>query len=742
MNENIFSYLKNSLKLFNVKYKEKHAELKDMINDSITINKIMQKFSITKLPYEIEQLLYVNNDNIFEFITYIEDTLKHTINDLKKDKDTTITIINSKVSLLNEPYITIIYDYLKQNNFIDNFIDYNVVSVLPSTQDIKNTITCNLDVFIPRINQYQAFNLLEKHGIKTGIHCQATGCGKTFIILKYIDYFIKHNTYSNIILFTERVNILADLFNFKKNESIGNIDVLKKWKQLGICDLLNITIINRVTIKKKDWCNLIKNNNNKHQLIVINRAFLTNGENYKTLTSNTKSIFVLHDECHNTTSVQCFKFLSYCKTKNIPIVGFSATPLRTGKNDLNKLKQIYNTSNEDLNLLTNFNMIYAIEKNLILPPRFYWYSLNEDILKKNTLNNITECEIESVFSILREINKQLPYKKIIAWCGKISLAEKWYSVFKEKMGITEFKDFSLYLDTSMNDDNDYIKFKSLKENGILFCAAKHREGSDIPNLDCCIFLDKVKNRGAIPFIQSIGRVLRLNEPKKEYGYIIDYVYNSTNSIEKEYIEKIIGYYLALDNATLSNDIDSKYDKYIQMRELIYIDKDTNEITLKLNDNKTISINLMSFKWDNLMTEFDKTLQLKIKVSSLDNLKYKCSILKTKFGFNTRTDFVKEYNKIKQYHTELNLPDLKDKEYTEIFNTYSWFKLLDIEHEFLTSFQAIKTFLKNNNESLTNCKANWDKWCSKYIQLPPYPNYIDAKFSFNNLEERNNMSIFI
>ena len=26
----------------------------------------------------------------------------------------------------------------------------------------------------------------------------------------------------------------------------------------------------------------------------------------------------------------------------------------------------------------------------------------------------------------------------------------------------------------------------------LFCACKHREGSDIKNLDCCIFLDKEK----------------------------------------------------------------------------------------------------------------------------------------------------------------------------------------------------------------------------------------------------------
>ena len=37
---------------------------------------------------------------------------------------------------------------------------------------------------------------------------------------------------------------------------------------------------------------------------------------------------------------------------------------------------------------------------------------------------------------------------------------------------------------------------------ILFCANKHREGSDIRNLDGCLFLDRVKNRGCIPFNQT------------------------------------------------------------------------------------------------------------------------------------------------------------------------------------------------------------------------------------------------
>ena len=55
---------------------------------------------------------------------------------------------------------------------------------------------------------------------------------------------------------------------------------------------------------------------------------------------------------------------------------------------------------------------------------------------------------------------------------------------------------------------NYKDFKELENNGILFCAMKHREGSDIKNLDTCIFLDGVRDRSELGFIQCLGRVLR------------------------------------------------------------------------------------------------------------------------------------------------------------------------------------------------------------------------------------------
>ena len=123
--------------------------------------------------------------------------------------------------------------------------------------------------------------------------------------------------------------------------------------------------------------------------------------------------------------------------------------------------------------------------------------------------------------ICQKLITKLHYKKIIVWCGLIdlcfNLAELWKNYFN---------DFIISVDTSKECVNK--KFNSLDEyliadkNAILFCACKHREGSDIKNLDGCIFLDKVENRNPKTFVQCIGRVLRKDKQNfKKFGLILD-----------------------------------------------------------------------------------------------------------------------------------------------------------------------------------------------------------------------------
>ena len=80
----------------------------------------------------------------------------------------------------------------------------------------------------------------------------------------------------------------------------------------------------------------------------------------------------------------------------------------------------------------------------------------------------------------------------------------------------------MFVDTSKDLNNEFTEYENIDRNAILFCANKHREGSDIKNLDCCIFLDKVENRTPKTFIQCIGRVLRKDkDKKKKHGLILD-----------------------------------------------------------------------------------------------------------------------------------------------------------------------------------------------------------------------------
>jgi len=200
----------------------------------------------------------------------------------------------------------------------------------------------------------------------------------------YFQYFIylfdcgkidtkKFKENSKIILFTERVNILQDMFDFTKNNITPNKKKIQHWKNIGVGDLTHFKIINCVTKKDRNWYTYL--NNNGPVLIVINRAYLTSSK----YTSINNLSLILHDECHNTTSDKCNKFLTNFYQKNIPIVGFSATPVRTGRNDLAELNKIYGINNS-LNLLTNYNLIYAISEKLVLPPEFYWYHI--DIMNK------------------------------------------------------------------------------------------------------------------------------------------------------------------------------------------------------------------------------------------------------------------------------------------------------------------------------------------------------------------------
>ena len=662
-------------------------EIKDIIlEDTKLFIKILDRYKNTTNMY-IEK-----SDTLDNLLSHIQKVLINDLNNLNKSK-------------FNR-FEKTIYSYLETNNFFQlcyNEMEQDNINI--SKQDIENYKDKNpnnlfqLKDFKWRNNQKEAIERINKFGFETGIHCQATGTGKSLIILKYIDLMYKKNSNCKIILFTERVSILSDLFDFK-NKDFKNRKNYKFWKDNDICNLEIFNIIDRVTNKKNDWINLM-NDSTKPTLLVINRAYLTLTDKYKEIK---KISLILHDECHNVPSNKCFDFLKHNKNLKVPIVGFSATPLRTGTtkkegisvSNMSRLTEIYGL-NKKLNLLTNYNMIYAISNTppLILFPRFYWFDIETQQTKIQAEKQLTLSEIGSALQILEDVVQTMHYKKIVAWCGTIPLCKEWYcEINKFKERYPHLKNMELFMDLSIKNSDKikgYEDFKELSSNGIMFCAQKHREGSDISNLDGCIFLDKVKMRGSIPFIQSIGRVLRLDpKNKKNCGIVIDGVIRDNDDYEKVMVDKILGYYFALNDIACIEEIETDtYKQYITLRDIIDFDKENKVINLNFNKIK-ITINCKKLDWKNIINQFESILENKINLSVDEKLKIEFERLKNLIK-NKKFKNMKEYEVYAKKHKLIENP--KEK-YNKFWLNYCDF--LNIDTSKYISKEKLKNLCKGNN----------------------------------------------
>lgn len=732
---NLYEHYTKQFEIFAEKFNQYQIELSKIISDENTVKQILaSRKDYCQLSPEINKLLIKYSDEYFtRYLEYIKNYIEKKFMDNKTNDYIKEKLFDNIPPLEFNDIYSVLLNELISKDFISNVIEYSDNQlVVINPDDYKNTKP-KIENYVPRPNQQEAFDRLEKNGLETGIHCQATGCGKTIIILHYIDYCgKKFGNNCKIIFFTERISILTDLFDFNTGGGEANKDNIKYWKEKGIVDLTNFNIINSATKKDTKWVNKV-NESKKPTLLVINRAYLTKGSKYKKL--NNLSL-ILHDECHNTTSVQCHRFLLNQKRKSIPIVGFSATPLRTGKNDLPKLKEIYDNPDP---LLTNYNMIYSIGLGLILPPEFFWYHIDKIMLDKKDKDAINDIEIGTVMNILQEIINRMPNKKLVAWCGKINMANKWKKAFvNNHKKYNQLYNFKFFVDTSQNINDEYEQFKKLDGCGILFCANKHREGSDIRNLDGCLFLDRVKNRGCIPFIQSIGRVLRLNGKDKKKGFIIDGIYKDEH-YDKHFIDKIIGYYCNLENkiGELTEDNESKLETYVRIRDMVQFDKNKEKITIKMGDSEII-INLNTLDWADVIKNFDTLLQKKMKTSAEDNLMIKGKILVEKFGFNIRTSFKNAYKKISDKDKEeYNLPDINSEENQKIIKRKTWFGILNLQHTYYKNMDIAKKELIKNKIKLEDAKNNWKKWCKIDNRLPPYPRYVWENFNYRFFNTKKN-----
>jgi len=335
-----------------------------------------------------------------------------------------------------------------------------------------------------RANQRQAIEESVRNDFENGVHFQATGTGKSRIAFEILlRYHIKYPK-SNCLWLCEKKSILIHQFDRSKMEYPSIYQ--------------QFLVLNFTEQKPKQWVQMVNSSRvwRKPILIVINRTFLTFNERYKELKLPVH--FIIHDECHSIVNDSTRLFYEYILSKNITtrVIGFSATPPL--------LKKPF------LKILSCYSIADGIRDGIIVPPKMGWIRHME----RRTLDSTELVEV------VRKSFEDLIYQKVIVWCGRIRECLVYAQLFKEHFG----NEYLISVDTSKGhfEYESYRHFEQRKEKAFLFCANKHREGSDIPHLDGCLFLDYVSKRYYKTFVQCIGRVLRVDtEKRKTAGFILD-----------------------------------------------------------------------------------------------------------------------------------------------------------------------------------------------------------------------------
>ncbi len=368
-----------------------------------------------------------------------------------------------------------------------------------------------------RPHQIKALEISKNNDFESGIHYHATGTGKSWVAMYLLREFNLQHPQCNVLWICERKNILTHQFSEEVLEERGFSNILQKYQ-----------IFDFVENKDSKWVDSLNSTKfwGRPFLCIINRSYLTSRQKYREIQVSLD--LVIHDECHsieNKTTQQFYQWWEESlQKKDIKprVIGFSATP-----EFMSPLSKI----------LSKYSIYDAFQEEVILPPKIMWLKSESESEK--------EIKLAHLIPILQNQIKLLPYQKIIIWCGMIKecikVAQKWKPFFPDFKICMDFNNIQKH--TQETEFYDYDEFYSSSGKSLLFCAVKHREGSDIPYVDGCIFMDRVEKRKERVFVQCMGRVLRLDtKRKKKYGLVIDLKARSTIEICNR-----VQHYLKLEN---------------------------------------------------------------------------------------------------------------------------------------------------------------------------------------------------
>lgn len=681
----------------NLKFIKKEInEILKAINDGISDNMIYDSYE----EYNKSMLDYIKSkDKIWfkGFFSMIDEELEEGANEEKLKKEL-ISIPKSNKFFVNHVLDTIFSkDVLLNDNNNEENEDEEEKAEHKFIEDVK--IEEVINNFVWRKNQEDAIEKTIKQDFISGVHNQIMGAGKTLIILHtiYKHFTLKPNKKFYVIT-TNRQEILKDLFF---NED-GTINEEKKifFKENKIIDLDQFKIIVKLNFTKKENGQEFKINNkikdvqlakNKPSILIVNTDFLKALDNNECIDYE-ECNFVIFDECHGVSAPKFYNLVKKIKYDyKVPIIGFSATPLREKAEK--KLIDIFCSStdgkNKKLNIISNYDFINAIKDDVILPPFYILCEVNK------TLNNrIGKDNKQIMKKVLEDMLKVAPYGKIIGWVKNIIHLKEYYKFIKEN-----FPELSIYCSSYCDEQlkalgyntnwDDFTKNK--KEKSILLCVNRGREGSDIMNLDIAIYLDSVRKRSLLVALQTSGRVLRKDKlKKKSHGIIIDSFVNVGGiQVEVMTAQKIINYYKQIFSLCDDNDYKEQKESYNQMISIcqnLDYDEKKQEIIVKIDDkekhNMKIKLDLKtkSYDFNKLKIEISTIIDKMYNVDKNEKFSRIIESLKKSNWFNLKTlDFWKSYDDLPN-KDKIGLP-LSSKElyeeYKEYFDSKTWYEILDL-----------------------------------------------------------------
>ena len=571
------------------------------------------------------------------------------------------------------------------------------------------------DKIVWRPPQKEAIDKVLEQDFRNGLICHTVGVGKTNTALHLVHQFHAQNPEAHILFITERVSIMQDMFT---KDGRPDIEKFQDWYNKGIIKMDEFTVADMVNREGRRHCiEKLNQQYDKPKFMIANRAFLTqkNAEVPKYRQINDKPSLIIYDEVHGIMANEAFKFMiDWGLGNHAKILGFSATPIREGNaksidfsgiqgidvNSLNvstftdRLKILFHKQNNDelLNIYSICTAREAIQLGILVPPVFHWVNVQRT---DDNGDMFTQEEKMQVMKIIDNICATSPYKKIIGW-GRIKQnTRNWQEFWEQKKRyFNNLSGLTSYIQSSDFSNKDGYREYYESTSGIMFCPMMHREGSDIPKLSIAAFLDKTMNRGDIPTIQSIGRVLRTDpEGFKTNAHIIDTIVVADDEQKARFLaDRMLGYYMNL--VDIANNTkgsgNSKVQQYLQLMNSITFNPRTSSISFAISDSQNIQIHLDQFdltklEWSQIESHFAQLFQEQLEFDRQDEF----NLLKTQVQqHNFR--YPDEY---RNNCVRLGFPETPENEFATLWG--GWSDFLGINENELEFEDWLRLLMENN-----------------------------------------------